>query len=322
MTGTQAEVRTRARFTSAVLVLMSLSLPIWPGCRRKATGPQPPDLKACTRLEVHDPYGTLNYVISDAATHADIFSDEEKKFLRSFATHVIANPDVVRAFAWVVSRGTYVRRSTTSVSTAGVNIICYHGDERVASLQIYSAHIKTSDGSVFKYADGLLGLSSLRPAETEPLRLRFDCAGHQSTLATASLLFRRTLIAYPDPNRWCDITADTLWRLHGGQGSRGVDLATARLFQCPAAQERAGYPPNRTKSSRLSHYAMNPDCRPDSPGDVVLFFETKAGWNQHGGPELFTFDNHDPKGGCVLLNDGTSRFIRTKEELAQLRWKP
>jgi hypothetical protein len=54
---------------------------------------------------------------------------------------------------------------------------------------------------------------------------------------------------------------------------------------------------------------------------MVLLFETKAGWNQHGGPELFTFDNHDPKGGCVLLNDGTVKFIRTKEELHQLRWK-
>jgi hypothetical protein len=54
---------------------------------------------------------------------------------------------------------------------------------------------------------------------------------------------------------------------------------------------------------------------------MVLLFETKTGWNQHGGPELFTFDNHDPKGGCVLLNNGTVKFIRTEEELKQLRWK-
>ncbi|MGD8787584.1 MAG: hypothetical protein PVJ60_09190 [Phycisphaerales bacterium] len=40
-----------------------------------------------------------------------------------------------------------------------------------------------------------------------------------------------------------------------------------------------------------------------------------------GGPELFSFTNHDPKGGCVLLKDGTVKFIRTKEELNQLRWK-
>ena len=69
------------------------------------------------------------------------------------------------------------------------------------------------------------------------------------------------------------------------------------------------------------HYAMNPNCKPASPADMVLLFETRVGWNQHGGPEVFTFDNHDPKGGCILLNDGTVKFIRTKEELQQLRWK-
>jgi hypothetical protein len=68
-------------------------------------------------------------------------------------------------------------------------------------------------------------------------------------------------------------------------------------------------------------YAMNPNCKQDSPADMVLLFETKAGWNQHGGPELFNFDNHNPGGGCVLLNDGTVKFIRTHEELNQLHWK-
>ncbi|MHC4464797.1 MAG: hypothetical protein ACYS30_25715 [Planctomycetota bacterium] len=43
--------------------------------------------------------------------------------------------------------------------------------------------------------------------------------------------------------------------------------------------------------------------------------------NQHNRPELFTFDNHGPKSGCVLLNDGTVTFIPTTEELQQLRWK-
>jgi hypothetical protein len=36
---------------------------------------------------------------------------------------------------------------------------------------------------------------------------------------------------------------------------------------------------------------------------------------------LFTFDHHDPKGGCVLLHDGTVKFIRTEEELHALRWE-
>jgi hypothetical protein len=67
---------------------------------------------------------------------------------------------------------------------------------------------------------------------------------------------------------------------------------------------------------------MNPNCEPNSPPDMVLLFETKAGWNQHGGPELFTFDNHDPRGGCprklvpvktgILLNDGTVKLVRLR----------
>ena len=43
--------------------------------------------------------------------------------------------------------------------------------------------------------------------------------------------------------------------------------------------------------------------------------------SRHGGPESFTFENHDPRGGCVLLNNGTVKFIRTEEELLALRWQ-
>jgi hypothetical protein len=74
------------------------------------------------------------------------------------------------------------------------------------------------------------------------------------------------------------------------------------------------------KGAGKSNYAMNPNCRHNSSPDTVLLFETETGWNQHGGPDLFAFDNHDPRGGLVLLNDGTVKFIRTKEELKQLRW--
>ena len=103
------------------------------------------------------------------------------------------------------------------------------------------------------------------------------------------------------------------------------DKWIADTFVCPSTLDLIGNEPNSPQniesSSLESHYAINPNCKPDSPSDLVLLFETKAGWNQHGGPELFTFDNHDPRGGCVMLNDGTIKFIRTKEELQQFRWK-
>jgi hypothetical protein len=110
----------------------------------------------------------------------------------------------------------------------------------------------------------------------------------------------RNKTIYPIVTEWCDAM---VW------GSNASSKWYKKYHVCPGAEEGE------------NHYAMNPNCKPDSPPDMVLLFETKAGWNQHGGPKLFTFDNHEPKGGCVLLNDGTVKFIRTQEELQQLRWK-
>ena len=103
------------------------------------------------------------------------------------------------------------------------------------------------------------------------------------------------------PEGWCDTIADEYKTL-------GKEYVSA-FFKCPGQQE-----------GRCS-YAVNPNCKQDSPEDTVLLFEARAGWNQHGGPELFTLDNHDPKGGFVILNDGTVKFIRTEEELRRLRWE-
>jgi hypothetical protein len=110
---------------------------------------------------------------------------------------------------------------------------------------------------------------------------------------------------YPEPRRWCD----ALELAFAGWSKTPWHDSKMKAHVCPGV------------AGGRSSYAMNRYCKYDSPADMVLLFEAKAGWNQHGGPELFTFDNHDPKGGCVLLNDGTVKFIRTTKELRQLRWK-
>jgi len=139
---------------------------------------------------------------------------------------------------------------------------------------------------------------------------------------------------YPDPNRWCDDTVEYLRSLYVGYSSPydkskywGSDTHISRMFVYHSRKVSTAASDIRAKAATQkglvwrSDYAMNPHCRKGSPRNMVLLFESKLGWNQHGGPELFTFDNHDPKGGCVLLNDGTVKFIRTEEELHQLRWK-
>jgi hypothetical protein len=107
---------------------------------------------------------------------------------------------------------------------------------------------------------------------------------------------------YPNPDQW----RDSLVKAYVPLAGKEAYLSLAH--KCPTEG-----------NSKL--YAMNPNCKPDSPADMVLLFEANSGWNKYGDPGLFTFDNHDPKGGCVLLNDGTVKFIRTDEELRQLRWE-
>ena len=124
----------------------------------------------------------------------------------------------------------------------------------------------------------------------------------------ATLLRDSINLVYPVPPSWCDAMGRAFAGMIVGS-KRREDNIKMKVHVCPSV------------GKGMSTYAMNPNCRYESPPDMVLLFETKAGWNQHGGPELFTFDNHDPKGGCVLLNDGTVKFIRTKEELQKLRWK-
>ncbi|HPC96908.1 MAG TPA: hypothetical protein PLU87_18330 [Sedimentisphaerales bacterium] len=165
----------------------------------------------------------------------------------------------------------------------------------------------TENKKVFVYESplGLFSTIGSQVSSSELLshiRLRLECARNLRYLYTGLRAFEDD-VPYPSPSTWCD----ALVRRYVRRGD--TETETLRYFGCPSV-------PNGS-----CHYAINQNCKRDSLPETVLLFETKAGWNQHGGPELFTFDNHDPKGGCVLLNDGTVKFIRTEEELHALRWK-
>jgi len=101
---------------------------------------------------------------------------------------------------------------------------------------------------------------------------------------------------YPTPNKWCDLL------LEGGY------VTKEEQFKCPG-----------NKKARCS-YAINPNTDINSPGDMVLLFETKGGWNQFGGPELVSTDNHNGEGFNVLYNDFYIRFEKTSG-VEQLRWR-
>jgi prepilin-type processing-associated H-X9-DG protein len=127
---------------------------------------------------------------------------------------------------------------------------------------------------------------------------RVVCGANLNTLGNAIKAYSSDNDGkYPAPDSWCDLLVE----------HTDVD---ERLFVC------------RSVEQGRCHYAINPNCKPNSPVDIVLLFETKSGWNQFGGPEILTLENHkDIREGCnILFNDGHVEFV-TIERLSKLKWK-
>ena len=87
---------------------------------------------------------------------------------------------------------------------------------------------------------------------------------------------------YPPAQHWCDALA----------AENGDEVDFNDVFRCP--QDETG----------PCSYAMNPYADPNSDDDTVLLFESKPGWNQYGGSELFMASSHDKGGGHALRADG------------------
>ena len=104
---------------------------------------------------------------------------------------------------------------------------------------------------------------------------------------------------FPTADRWCDLLIE-----HAG--------ANRSIFRCRTAPQQ-----------EQCNYAMNKNLenfdRGNAPPDMVALFETYPGWNQSGGPELLTTDNHQRDGCNILFVDCRVQFIKTRD-LDKLKW--
>ena len=287
--------------------------------------PYTPDIPTCTRAVIKFSPSMLEYFFPFTAQQS-LFSHEEIDFLQSEKTVDSNDMEVLKLLVEDINKGVPLSGIVCGRSVAQIS--CYREYKLMVSFPIYNDDSVVIDGRYrFVCPITLPGLRRLIP-KIQPFELRVNCAANLRNLWHRLRLYRqvktpatiersrktemassgKTAMSYPAPSNWCD----TLVRVCKTIEMLDEDIIGAHI--CPGTGEGK-------KHLARNHYAMNPECKPNSPPDMVLLFETKAGWNQHGGPELFTFDNHDPKGGCVLLNDGTVKFIRTPEELRQLRWK-
>jgi len=326
------------RFLVIVGVLSALILTLCLTCQ-----PKPPDLTTCTRIEVRYAGGALDYFFRSTSMQKGIFNEEERGHIRSYDRWTVTDQEQIKAFAQQVSQGTYLgwRWSLLIAMDPPTKIVGYRPSGLRVPFSLYGGTEIRAGWRLFSYdARHPLSLRSFDPPGLKPLRARWDCGRHLCYLIYQGLWEGPQRVRPDlDPNHWCytivehyrskytnaEIDSDREVRMY-------PDTYIARVFTCPGvhastdlddhrSRRREASAPSSPVDTWISDYAMNPNCRVESPKDMVFLFESRSGWNQHGGPELFTFDNHDPKGGLVLLNNGTVKFIRTEEELKQLRWK-
>ena len=127
-------------------------------------------------------------------------------------------------------------------------------------------------------------------------RNRIRCAENLTMLGKTMLIYACGYDdKYPTADKWCDLLIEY------------TDV-TEKQFRCPG-----------NRKERCS-YAINPNASAVTNPDMVVLFETKGGWNQFGGPEILTFENHKGQGCNVLFNDLHVRFVK-KEQLGELKWE-
>ncbi len=290
------------------------------------------DIPACTRVEIRYQPSILEYFFPYLGQQS-LLSPTEKEYLQLMKTIVVHDSQALKAFINDINKGVSLDGIVRERSRA--QVVCYHEDKSLTSIPIFNDDSVVTDWmDRFTYPDGILSLRMVTP-QIKPFEFRVQCAANLRNLWHRLRLYHkaekkhplvpsgRADMLYPAPAYWCGAMVqasqqtlykegDTIFGRYSIYGRSDEQVISPHI--CPGTGEAK-------RHLAKSNYAMNPNCKRDSPPDTLLLFETKAGWNQHGGPELFTFDNHDPKGGCVLLNDGTVKFIRTKKELQQLRWK-
>jgi prepilin-type processing-associated H-X9-DG protein len=104
---------------------------------------------------------------------------------------------------------------------------------------------------------------------------------------------------FPPPETWCDAI-----QMNGG---------SPKVFQCVVAPDlRSGYAFNARLSGKKAD-EVNPQ--------TVMIFESDAGWNASGGPELMFKSSRHGKRFVVGFADGHVEQV-TEARLQQLRWDP
>ena len=230
---------------------------------QKQSKPSPPDLKRCTHLEIQC-YPAIVQWFSMFDSDPNFLSARETEYLQSLEKLVIDDKKNIETLALQLNSGTYegVGPERPIPLKYFASIVAYRNDERIASIAMYHPEfIVTENRHKFDYSKDLPDLLSLAP-QIRPLMLRRLCGFRLWLLYDELIRFSRSAKGYPVPIGWCEmIMRNSIVRNRPDSEINEEEMR--EVFKCPAA------------GKGKSHYALNPDCKPNSPPDTVLLFETK-----------------------------------------------
>ncbi|MHC4155460.1 MAG: hypothetical protein ACYST6_11140 [Planctomycetota bacterium] len=229
--------------------------------------------------------------------------------IASLILAVLAVLTMVLASSIVYPRDLSARTLNTAALLAGLSFIL----AVVALILILKSEPRTK-GLVFTLAAllmaGLVADCWLIEQRPRSIILRLPCRTNLMALGSAMLVYSAyNDDDYPAAEKWCDLLVQHT-------------KVTPKQFVCPSIVVRLPFTRGKTiqrpgpKTGRCS-YAMNPNCVDMSPPDTVLLFETDAGWNQFGGPELVSTKAHGGKGFNVLHRQGRVFF---EQDANNLNW--
>jgi hypothetical protein len=145
----------------------------------------------------------------------------------------------------------------------------------------------------------MMGITMPALARARMVAQRMVCGKDMAVISKDMILYaENNKNMYPASDKWCDLLIQYDPNL------------TKKMFRCPSDKEGP------------CSYAMNKNIEKlgvNSPPDMVLLFESKPGWNQSGGLELLTTENHQGEGCNIAFNDGFVKFIQS-EDIKNLKW--
>ncbi len=145
----------------------------------------------------------------------------------------------------------------------------------------------------------MMGIMMPAMARARMIAQRMVCANNLALISKDMTLYAGdNNNVYPPLNQWCD-------------SLEKFDLEfTKKMFRCP--RDLQG-PCSYSMNKNIENLGSN------APPDMVLLFESKPGWNQSGGPEILTTENHAEEGCNVAFIDGHVEFVKT-EDISKLKW--